>query len=121
MTESFNKSFNEDFCIELEYTLCSVFSNCEVEELKRFWCDGVSWAPYYNSEVNKDYLSFEKVKTRLHIETSARMGVSGQERFEMKINFGEKSLDRYKNEEIIVDCIPSKENSDWIEIEINLL
>ena len=128
MTENFSKSFNEEFCTTLEYTLCSIFSNCKDEELKGFWCDGVSWAPYFNPEVNRDYLSIEKVKERQDIETSARMGISGQDEYEMKILLGENSLRKYLNSESLIDCIPSWENNDWVEIdtieckiEINLL
>ena len=70
ISESFNKSFSKEFCTRLEYTLCSVFTSSEDAELNIFWCDSVSWAPYYDSEVNRDYLLFEKVNDRGYIETS---------------------------------------------------
>jgi hypothetical protein len=69
MTQSYSPSFNQDFCEELEYVFCHVFDKSEDADLRRFWCDGVTWAPYYNPDVNRDYLSNEKVKQRGVIET----------------------------------------------------
>lgn len=117
MTPSFNSSFNEDFCRKLEYTLCTLFANCEDEELRRFWCDGISWAPYYNEDVNRDYLSYEKVKERGFIETSGRMGISGQDRYEVKIVLGTKALKHYQKGDSLIPCLPSSEDQDWIEID----
>lgn len=117
MTPSFSPSFNQDFCEELEYTLCYVFDHCNDVELKRFWCDGVSWSPYYNAQVNADYLSVLKVKERGFIETTAHLGVSGQDRYEMKIVLGKLALSLYENNKSLASSIPSKE-VDWIEINI---
>ncbi|NOQ73451.1 MAG: hypothetical protein GQ574_15705 [Crocinitomix sp.] len=117
MTPSFSPSFNQDFCEELEYTFCYVFENSKDPELKRFWCDGVSWAPYYNAKVNSDYLSFEKVKERGMIETTAQLGISGQDRYALKIHLGKLALDLYRKKEELNTSIPSKA-SNWIEIDI---
>ncbi|MEO1653158.1 MAG: hypothetical protein AAFU64_06410, partial [Bacteroidota bacterium] len=74
--KSFNESFNEEFCTYLEYHLCVTFGNSEDEEWKRFWCDGVLWAPFFNDEQNKRYLSLEAVAKRKNIDTRAKIGVS---------------------------------------------
>ncbi|MFT5820334.1 MAG: hypothetical protein ACI8ZM_001573 [Crocinitomix sp.] len=117
MTPSFSQSFNQDFCEKLEWTLCSVFAHSNDSELERFWCDGVSWAPYYNANVNIDYLSYEKVKKRGVIETTAQLGISGQDRYALKIHLGKLALDLYEKNEALNSSIPSKE-SNWIEIDV---
>ena len=103
---SHHPSFNEEFCTNLDYTLCAVLSISEDQEFRRYRCDGVSWAPFYNAEVNKEYLSFENVKERGFIETTANVGVGGQDRHSLKIVLGENALMKYQKNEPILDCIP---------------
>jgi hypothetical protein len=68
MTQSYSPSFNQDFCEEFEYVLCYVFDKSE------------------DAELNRSYLSNEKVQERGMIETTAYSGVSGQDRYTLKIN-----------------------------------
>ena len=33
---------DQDFCEYLEYQICKVFEHSDNEEIKYFWCDGVT-------------------------------------------------------------------------------
>jgi len=46
------ESFNEDFCLDLEYYLCRTFKNSNRDELRGFWCDGIAWLPVSKKRVN---------------------------------------------------------------------
>lgn len=52
-SESYNDSFNANFCQHLEYHLSEAFANSEDKELKYYWRSGVLQAPYINQKVNK--------------------------------------------------------------------
>jgi hypothetical protein len=106
-----NESFNEDFCCHLEYHLCRTFENSDNKELKSFWCDGVSQHPYIDSQITK-----KSVNDTRKIETKAWIGTDGQDEYETTIRFGKYSLRRYAKGKSLIDCIPSDETTDWLDI-----
>lgn len=116
--QSFNNSFNENFCIQLEMHVCAVFSNSNIEELKHFWCDGVSHAPFYNDDVNKVYLRKERVLKEKIIETTAWLGESGQDIYRMIIKLGQKAQLHYSKGENLKDCLPSEKTMNWVKLDI---
>ncbi len=121
MTEKakdFHSSFNEDFCVHLEFHLCGTFEHSEDEELSRFWCDGIFWAPFYNDNVNRDYLKFERVSETNTIETTACLGISGQDYYRMTLRLGKQALDNYGKGLSLIDCIPGSDSLEWIDIDI---
>jgi len=120
-----NQSFNARFSLHLEFHLCGCFACCEGahEEIKGFWCDGVSPFPYDISELSRANLKRDK-----KITTKSWMGTSGQVVYQMTILFGEKSLQYYLNGKSMISCLPDYSTMDWInintstkEISINLL
>ena len=117
-TDRFNNSFNRDFCEYLEYHLCRTFRNVESEELRDFWCDGVLEAPFYNTDVNKKYLSIENVLKTREIVTTAWMGESGQDQYEMCLKLGSKSLNNYNLGLSLIDCLPEDKSMKWITLDI---
>jgi hypothetical protein len=117
-TNGFNASFNELFCGHLEFYLCRTFENSTAEELRGFWCDGVSWAPYFNPELNKDHLSITKVVQSQEIITRAKMGVSGQDYYDMVLKLGPRSLSNYQQGLSLINCLPSDESMQWIHLDI---
>lgn len=114
-SESYSNSFNEEFCTQLEYKISKAFNNSK--ELKNLWCDGVSWAPYYNSDVNRNYLSIENVMERKQIKTTSWIGEDGQDEYEMTIKFGLIAIEKYQREDSLIDCIPNEESIDWISLD----
>jgi hypothetical protein len=117
-TTDFNNSFNEEFCTHLEFHLCSTFDSSALEELSGFWCDGVSWAPYYNPAVNTDHLSIGNVLKTKKITTRAKMGRSGQDFYEMTLLLGNKALHNYEQGLSLINCLPGEESMEWIELDI---
>ena len=109
MENKTGESFDEDFCGYLEYHLCRTFANHH----SGFWCDGVSHLPLYESQLTK-----KSVNDTRKIETQAWLGLTGQDEYKMIIRFGKYSLRRYARGTSLIDCIPSEETMDWIDIDI---
>jgi hypothetical protein len=116
MSESKNEiikeSFNEDFCVQLEYHLTRTFENSEDKNLKGFWCDGVLM-PFAESQLTK-----KGVNDTRKIVTKAWLGYDGQGEFEMTINFGQLSLRRYAKGSDLSDCLPSENSMGWVTLDI---
>jgi hypothetical protein len=116
MSESKNEiikeSFNEDFCVQLEYHLTRTFQNSEDKNLKGFWCDGVLM-PFAESQLTK-----KSVNDTRKIVTKSWLGYDGQGEFEMTINFGQLSLRRYAKGSDLGDCLPSENSMDWVSLDI---
>ncbi len=110
MIEKQNNSFNEDFCSFLEYHLCKVFKNSDDEEVKKLWCDGI-----IHETLNGSKQSAQDTRT---IITTAFIGKNGQDRFEMTIHFGNKSLNNFLKDLDLKECVPSENNLDWMRIAI---
>ena len=106
--------FNLEFCSHLEWSLD--FQNVDNENIKYyvkdFWCDGVQHLP----EDTKSLL-YENIIKNKQIITKAWIGYGGDEIYEMKIKFGEKALENYKNHNSLSDCIPrNNEKPNWIKL-----
>ena len=104
-----NGSFNEEFCVHLEYHLCSTFEKSNQKELKGFWCDGVSYKKLSKKIINDKRL----------IETTVWIGKDGQGKYQMTIYLGKKSLRRFAKGTSMIDCVPSDETMNWIDISID--
>ncbi len=48
----------------------------------------------------------------------AWIGKTGQDEYQMTIQFGKYSLRRYAKGTNLIDCIPSEESMGWIDIDI---
>ena len=103
-----NGCFNEEFCRNLEYHLEATFAKSNRKELKGFWCDGV-----LHKRIGK-----KQVNDKRTIDTIAWIGKDGQSEYEMRIHFGNKSLRRFAKGTSMIDCIPSMDKMDWINIDI---
>ena len=112
MSEIAGESFNENFCLQLEYHLARTFAKSEDKELNCFWCDGIQM-PFIDSQVTK-----KSVNDTRKIVTKAWLGYDGQGEYEMTINFGPRSLGRYEKGADLTDCVPSDESMDWITLDI---
>jgi hypothetical protein len=105
------RSFNKDFCAHLQYHLSLTFGNSADEEISHFWCDGVA--------IPNDLLITRKsVIGAKKIVTMAWIGPDGQEKYEMTINLGEKSLENIIKGESLTDCLPGEDSSEWITLDM---
>jgi hypothetical protein len=117
MEKEINNTFNRAFCRKLEYHLCYKFKESNDINVKRFWCDGIYALPFVCEEDNAEYLSIKEVTKRKYIETSAHLGVSGQDTYQMKIILGMNAQKAYGNGSEMLDCISNKALSKWLEID----
>lgn len=117
MEKKINNTFNRVFCRTLEYRLCYKFKESNDINVKRFWCDGIYALPLVCEEDNARYLSIKEVSKRKYIETSARLGLSGQDTYQMKIILGMKAQKAYETDSEMLDCISNKALSKWLEID----
>jgi len=106
-----NKSFDEAFCIYLEYHIGSVFENSSDTMINHFWCDGVAMPS--PEQLDKKYINDKR-----RITTKAWIGVNGQREYEITIKFGKYSLRRIAKGKSLKDCVPDYLSSDWIKIDI---
>ncbi len=104
--------FNENFRTELEYHLSRTFENTNEPELRGFWCDGVN-EPEISSHLNKDFVNDNR-----QIITTCWTGTDGQEKYQLVMKLGDKSLSRYANDLDLNDCLPSSETSDWLVVDL---
>jgi hypothetical protein len=105
-------SFNADFCLFLEFHLCETFANSDDEVIRYFWCDGIAM-PILESQITK-----KSVNDTRKIISMAWLGKSGQIEYELIIHFGKYSLRRYAKGNSLIDCVPSADSMDWIQIDI---
>ncbi|MDJ1473804.1 hypothetical protein QNI19_38380 [Cytophagaceae bacterium DM2B3-1] len=117
MTENVYNSFDENFCVYLEFHLTAAFELCEDEILRSFWCDGVAAKPWYKEEDNLNYVGYDAIQKNRKIVTDAWLGSSGQERYEMTIFLGEMALAKHKAGEDLIACVPDLDNTEWIYID----
>lgn len=105
------ESFDEDFCVYLEYYLGVTFQKSEDERIKKLWCDGVA-IPSSNQLEKKFIYDNRKLITK------AWIGVDGQSEYEMTIKFGKYSLQRFAQGKSLKDCVPGNQSANWIQIDI---
>ena len=74
--------FNQNFRNELEYPLTRTFKNTDKPELRGFWCDGVN-EPDISSQLNKKFVNDNR-----QIVTTAWLGTTGQEKYDLVIKLG---------------------------------
>lgn len=106
---------NNEFCQFLEYEISKAFSNSSNEELKHFWCDGVL-LPTFDTEYSKEFVNKKK-----KITLTAYLGVTGQDKYNLTIHFGNKALSKYARGLDISECLPKPEEQDWFSVDIEQL
>ena len=100
------------FCEFLEYEISKYFTNSVNGNVKGFWCDGIL-LPTFENEYSKKFVNDNR-----KIVMIAFIGLSGQDKYELTLKFGNKALSRYARDLNIIECIPNSENNDWLDIDI---
>lgn len=77
---------DQNFCAFLENRICDAFHASDDKQLKGFWCDGVI-LPDSLDEYSKKY-----VNDKRQILMEAFIGIDGQDRYELVLQFGKKAL-----------------------------
>ena len=100
------------FCGFLEHEISKAFAKSNNDEVKGFWCDGIL-LPTFENEYSKKFVNDNR-----KIVMIAFVGLSGQEKYELTLKFGNKALSRYARDLDIIECVPNSENYDWFDIDI---
>ena len=93
--------------------LCRSMAASGREDLKGFWCDGISWQPSDGRQLHPKHVN----DTR-RIVTQAWLGKTGQDRYELTVHLGRLALSRYAKGVSMVDCIPAKGDYEWWSVDI---
>lgn len=102
---------DQDFYSHLEFHLTNAFPNSDNDLITSFWCDGI--LPASEEEISS--LSNNNTK---EIRTTGFIGNDGQERYEMTIFFGPKTLTNYSQGLELKDCMPNPTENNWFDIDL---
>jgi hypothetical protein len=103
---------DNEFCEFLEYEILKAFANSTNDKVKHFWCDGIL-LPTFENEYSKKFVNDNR-----QIIMTAYMGLSGQDKYELTLKFGNKALRKYARDLDISECVPNSEKSNWFDIDI---
>jgi len=103
---------DNEFCEFLEYEISKAFTNSTNDKVKHFWCDGVM-LPTFENEYSKKFVNDNR-----QIVLSTFIGLTGQDKYELTLKFGNKALSKYARDLDISECVPNSENKDWFHIDI---
>lgn len=102
---------DRQFCELLECKIEDALANFDYAPVKYFWCDGVL-LPTFEHEYSEKYVNDNR-----KIIMTAFVGVDGQDKYELILQFGRKALSRYARGLDICECIPEPPSIDWFEID----
>jgi hypothetical protein len=102
---------DQDFCTFLEYKITAAFENSKDEDLKGFWCDGITLPAL------EIYYSQKFVNDNRKIILTALIGKTGQDEYELTLNFGQQSLSKYARELDISECVPDPQNGKFFDVD----
>jgi hypothetical protein len=105
---------DQEFCEFLEYEICKAFEHSVNNKIKGFWCDGVM----LNQPDN--FYSQKFVNDNRKITMKAFIGKDGQTEYELILNFGNKSLNRFARTLDIKECVPNSNEQNWYDIDTKL-
>jgi hypothetical protein len=103
---------DDNFCSALEAKLSHGFAASEDPAIRLFWCDGVL-LPLFERD-----LWLKSVNDRREIPMSAFTGPTGQEKYELILKLGPKSLSRYARQLDLEYCLSELDTHDWLEVDI---
>jgi hypothetical protein len=105
------RAVEREFCEYLEYQLSDAFKNSLNLTIRNFWCDGII--------IQKENLSIQNINRDKEIQGVALVGKNGQERYLLILRLGNESLEKYRNNFDLQECV--REPSDEVFFEIDLI
>jgi len=110
--------FDEEFCGRLEYAISGALTKSTDIDWRRCWCDGILLPDNETDYTPEQILRTKEVVTKAWIdERRTKEEQRGQFLYDMKLNFGDNSLDKLKNGKRIEDCIPDNGADSWITLD----
>ena len=111
------KMFDKVFCIGLELAITSSFKQSTDIEQRRCWCNGVVLQeidPLYSIE---QVLKTRQLIAKAWIDEGRGADEGLQYLYDMRLNFGDKSVDSLKTGDRLETCIPDSAVDSWISFD----
>jgi hypothetical protein len=102
---------SQQFLEHLEYEISIAFLNSLNPNLKGFWCDGILLP------LNENEYSKKTINDKRQLILGAFIGKEGQDKYEMTLHFGKKSLSKIARDLDLKTCISNSENDEWIKVD----
>lgn len=102
---------DQNFCEFLENKITKALGNSGDKRLKGFWCDGIVLPDSEN-----DY-SKKVVNNKRQIVMTAFLGQTGQDKYRLTLRFGQKASSKYARDLSLEECVPNREDNNWLDID----
>lgn len=110
--------FDGKFCLQLEYVISGAMTKSVDIDWRRYWCDGVLLPDNEEDYLPEKILKKKEVMTKAWIdEGRIKGGERGQFFYDMRINFGDGSLDKLRMGDGLEECIPETGADSWIVLD----
>ena len=110
--------FDEDFCGRLEYAISGALTKSKDVDWRRCWCDGVLLPDNEAAYLPGQILKTKEVVTKVWIDEGQTNGEQrGQFLYDLRLSFGDDSLDKIKTGDRIDSCIPDTGADSWIVLD----
>jgi hypothetical protein len=96
---------DKEFCEFIESKLEEAFANSNNKKIKDFLCDGIL-LPTFEKDYSKKFVNDNRT-----VVLTAFTGLSGQEKYELTLKFGDKAVSRYARDLNISECLINSENT----------
>ncbi len=112
--------FDEKFCVYLEYALSGVLSKSSDFYYRGCWCDGIR-LPENRLKHSRAYiLKYRMVETEawIYAENFKEKKHRWPTPYNMRIFFGDESINKVNARERLEDCVPTSDPDSWIRIDM---
>jgi hypothetical protein len=110
--------FDEEFCGRLEYAISGALTKSKDVDWRRCWCDGVLLPENETDYSSGQILRTKEVVTKAWIdEGRTKEAQRGQFLYDMRLSFGDNSLNKIKKGDRLEDCIPNISADSWIVLD----
>lgn len=103
---------DNNFCWFLELEISNALMSSADAKLKGFWCDGVL-LPTFENDYSKKFVNDNR-----QVTMTAFIGPTGQDKYELTLKFGDKSLSRYARDLDIAECLSKNKTDEWFYIDV---
>ncbi|MCA6370668.1 MAG: hypothetical protein IM631_04650 [Cytophagales bacterium] len=110
--------FDEDFCGRLEYAISGALTKSKDVDWRRCWCDGVLLPDNETDYSQGQILRTKEVVTKAWIEEGeTKEEQRGQFLYNLRLIFGDNSLNKIKRGDRLEDCIPDIGADSWLVLD----
>ena len=111
------KMFDEVFCVQLQLAITISLKQSADREQRRCWCNGV--VPRDNDALYsvEQVMETRQLMAKVWIDEGRGQDEGLQYLYDMRLNFGDKSVDCLKTGDRLETCIPDSKVESWISLD----